>query len=256
MRRSWTTLVLVALVTVAVSVPTAVWASHRFTDVPDSNVFHGDIAWLAENGVTLGCNPPGNTEFCPDESVSREQMAAFMHRLADSRSVDAGSLLGHNVRQLGAIFGTRDKNMEWSGPTSGAQADVATKLNFEAPTDGVILVTGEVGLRNVDERSTQGHAVLTLDWDGAVDTLDSVVVDGNTHGLSPLETSDATASVSLSTAVPVSQGEHVVHLLLQSGVDQVLWNLENISVVFSPTGSATGPGVTPVSDSGAGDLLP
>ncbi|MPZ53741.1 MAG: hypothetical protein GEU79_13590, partial [Acidimicrobiia bacterium] len=171
MRRSWTALVLVALATVAVSVPTAVWASHRFIDVPDSNVFHDDIAWLAENGVTLGCNPPDNTRFCPDESVSREQMAAFMHRLADSRSVDAGRLRGHNLRQLGAIFGTRDKSMEWSGPTTGAQADVATKLDFEAPTDGVILVTGEVGLRNVSERSTQGHAVLTLDWDGTIPEL-------------------------------------------------------------------------------------
>lgn len=59
-------------------------ASHQFVDVPSSNVFHDDIAWLADNDVTRGCNPPDNDEFCPDEPVTRAQMAAFLHRFADS----------------------------------------------------------------------------------------------------------------------------------------------------------------------------
>lgn len=64
------------------AIPAAVWAADRFTDVPDSNVFHDDIAWLAEAGVTRGCNPPDNTEFCPSDNVTREQMAAFLRRNA------------------------------------------------------------------------------------------------------------------------------------------------------------------------------
>ncbi len=65
-------------------------ASHTFDDVADSNVFHSDIDWLAANGVTKGCNPPHNTKFCPSNPVTREQMAAFMHRLSgdDNRILD------------------------------------------------------------------------------------------------------------------------------------------------------------------------
>src|SRR5690606_6120098 len=62
-----------------------------FTDVPDTNVFHDDIAWLAEAGVTKGCNPPDNTEFCPGDNVTREQMAAFMRRLAQYIDAEDGT---------------------------------------------------------------------------------------------------------------------------------------------------------------------
>jgi hypothetical protein len=50
-----------------------------FVDVTDSP-FVNDIAWLASTGITKGCNPPANDRFCPDASVTRGQMAAFLHR--------------------------------------------------------------------------------------------------------------------------------------------------------------------------------
>jgi hypothetical protein len=50
-----------------------------FVDTSDSP-FAGDIAWLASTGITKGCNPPTNDRFCPDASVTRGQMAAFLHR--------------------------------------------------------------------------------------------------------------------------------------------------------------------------------
>lgn len=50
----------------------------RFRDAVD-NHFHDDIVWLAEEGITLGCNGDG-TEFCPEDKVTRAQMAAFLHR--------------------------------------------------------------------------------------------------------------------------------------------------------------------------------
>jgi hypothetical protein len=93
----------VALVAALITAPTAVWASHQFTDVPDDNVFHQDIDAIADAGVTVGCNPPENTEFCPDDEVTREQMAAFMNRLGaldggapvvDARTVQGQSLHG------------------------------------------------------------------------------------------------------------------------------------------------------------------
>lgn len=46
----------------------------------DGSIFETDIAKLAAAGITRGCNPPANTEFCPAAAVTREQMAAFLHR--------------------------------------------------------------------------------------------------------------------------------------------------------------------------------
>jgi hypothetical protein len=51
----------------------------RFSD-DDGNVFEGAIERLAQAGITLGCNPPANDRFCPDDPVNRGQMAAFLRR--------------------------------------------------------------------------------------------------------------------------------------------------------------------------------
>ena len=77
-------LLIAVVLTLVVAVPLSVFAIDRFTDVPDSNTFHGSITWLADNEVTVGCNPPTNNQFCPDDNVTREQMASFMRRLAQT----------------------------------------------------------------------------------------------------------------------------------------------------------------------------
>ena len=51
-----------------------------FSDVPDDHTFTNDIGKLATAGITKGCNPPANDRFCPDDPVSREQMAGFLVR--------------------------------------------------------------------------------------------------------------------------------------------------------------------------------
>ena len=53
--------------------------SSRFDDVAGSP-FVDDIEWLAEAGISMGCNPPANTAFCPDDQITRGQMAAFLVR--------------------------------------------------------------------------------------------------------------------------------------------------------------------------------
>ena len=78
-----------AIALIVTIVPLASYAASEFTDVPDSNIFQDDINWLADAGVTLGCNPPANDQFCPEDNVRRETMAAFMRRLAENQVVDA-----------------------------------------------------------------------------------------------------------------------------------------------------------------------
>jgi hypothetical protein len=60
-----------------------------FVDV-SASVFAADIEWLGAVGITGGCNPPTNDMFCPDEEVTRGQMAAFLVR-AFGYSAGAGS---------------------------------------------------------------------------------------------------------------------------------------------------------------------
>lgn len=53
-----------------------------FADDNDT-VFEADIEWMASEGITKGCNPPLNDRFCPSKTVTRGQMAAFLHRALD-----------------------------------------------------------------------------------------------------------------------------------------------------------------------------
>ncbi len=51
----------------------------RFDD-DEGSVFEDAIDRIAGAGVTIGCNPPTNTRFCPDDAISRDQMATFLTR--------------------------------------------------------------------------------------------------------------------------------------------------------------------------------
>ena len=48
--------------------------------MPNSNPHHNDINAIAVAGITRGCNPPTNTNYCPDQAVRRDQMASFLQR--------------------------------------------------------------------------------------------------------------------------------------------------------------------------------
>ena len=54
--------------------------AERFIDVLAGNEFVDDVEWLATEGISLGCNPPANTMFCPDDHLTRGQMAALLVR--------------------------------------------------------------------------------------------------------------------------------------------------------------------------------
>ncbi|MEA2000323.1 MAG: S-layer homology domain-containing protein [Actinomycetota bacterium] len=137
--------------------PVAVSASHQFVDVPDANIFHNDIDWLATNGVTQGCNPPTNDMFCPSDNVTREQMAAFMKRLATSKIVDAATAVTASTADMAADSDLLDGldspnyvNVLASSAGSfidstavnltAGQTVTATSVNITVPGPGVLLV--------------------------------------------------------------------------------------------------------------------
>jgi hypothetical protein len=85
-----------------------------FTDVPASSPFCPDVTWLKSYGITEGCSAG---LFCPDEDVTRLQMAAFMHRLGKNPAfVNGGNAFGSI-----ASLGTTDNN-SLALVVNGAQA--------------------------------------------------------------------------------------------------------------------------------------
>ncbi|MGD2102974.1 MAG: N-acetylmuramoyl-L-alanine amidase, partial [Acidimicrobiia bacterium] len=54
-------------------------AKDHFLD-DDGHLFEDAINRIAAAGITLGCNPPANDRFCPDEAITRDQMATFLTR--------------------------------------------------------------------------------------------------------------------------------------------------------------------------------
>ncbi|MDJ0665290.1 MAG: S-layer homology domain-containing protein [Acidimicrobiia bacterium] len=120
MARRTLLLLLVGVLSIAGIAPLA--ASHDFTDVPDNHVFHTDIAWIAVAGITKGCNPAeGNTKYCPNDLVTRGQMAAFLDRGLDLPATstdyfedDNGNIFEASINRLAAAGVTKGCN-----PTEG-----------------------------------------------------------------------------------------------------------------------------------------
>ncbi len=88
--------------------------SSGFWDVPDGARFVDDIDWLADEGITRGCNPPWRDEFCPDRTLTRAEAAAMLSRALDlpASTVDAftdddGLSLEPDINALAAAGITR-----------------------------------------------------------------------------------------------------------------------------------------------------
>jgi S-layer homology domain len=114
-----------------------VLASHQFSDVPNSNIFHGDVDALVDAGVTAGC---GGGKYCPNQAVTRGQMAAFMNRLGalapgKTPVVNADRVDGYHARTLSGVASTGG---------SGTIAITGTDLTSNFTELGSVTVTPSV----------------------------------------------------------------------------------------------------------------
>jgi hypothetical protein len=89
-------------------------ASAGFTDTINST-FQGDIDRVAAAGITHGCNPPDNDRYCPDRTVSRGQMAAFLARSLDLQESTADRFVDDN----GTTFESDIERLRFAGITLG-----------------------------------------------------------------------------------------------------------------------------------------
>ena len=110
-----------------------------FVDVSAGHPLCGNVTWLKNRGVTLGCG--SGTTFCPDAAVTRVQMAAFMNR--------TGNVLAPRVEwveQAGnALMLDSEKHVCQTPDFPGAdyQRDVHAdgSLSWDATAGGQLLVS-------------------------------------------------------------------------------------------------------------------
>ncbi len=87
----------------------------RFYDTAGS-MFLNAIEWLAAEGITAGCNPPANNLFCPKDSVTRGQMAAFLVRALGLTDAGAGDLFTDDDN---SVFASAIDKLATAGITLG-----------------------------------------------------------------------------------------------------------------------------------------
>jgi hypothetical protein len=234
----------------AVIAPIAVSASHQFTDVPTTHIFHDNIGWLADNDVTKGCNPPTNDRYCPDDNVTRGQMAAFMQRLSEGKIVDAATAeeADHAATADSATTAATAATAGDSDTVDGLDANELTRVAYEVATFSAF--TGD-GATNGDILSTSitapvdGFLIISASSDVFFYSTDSgtlgcgLELDGATvaSATRQIELNGGTAvnqeeDCDTETVVPVMAGDHTVAFVTRftpaSGVvfdESTLWAL-------------------------------
>ena len=88
----------------------------RFAD-DDSGPFEDDTEWMAEQGITLGCNPEG-TLYCTGDPVTRAQMASFL-----ARALDLPPVAGNRFADVSGTHTANINALAEAGVTLGCNAE-------------------------------------------------------------------------------------------------------------------------------------
>jgi len=264
--RRWTRLALTAVVVALVVAPLTAVAGHGFNDVPSSHTFHEDIGWLADAGVTKGCNPPANDEFCPEDNVTRGQMGAFMRRFAQyigaedgtpAQADNANNLDGKNgtayqtiVVADGCRVNTTATATSCTPSSDGSIPDQTTielgRATVNAPSDGTIVIDG-FHLGPLTGWFTLNEACAAYGTTGAAIVVQ--MINGIAYG----GTLQSTASAS--TAIGVTSGNQTIrHCGVYPGTDGLgailsaslvtTWTAGgNVTIAEAPAASGTSQGL-------------
>ncbi len=117
-----------------------------FNDDHDS-VFENDINRLAAAGITKGCNPPANDNYCPNGKTSRGEMAAFLVRgFGLTGDVDPARFSDDD----GSIFETDISRLEQAGITSGCGPESYCPTSPTLRRQMAVFLSRALGLKALD----------------------------------------------------------------------------------------------------------
>jgi hypothetical protein len=98
-----------------------------FGDVPANHAFAYHMQWLSAKGVTTGYGTPPNVTFQPSAPVLREQMAAFLYRLAGEPEFDAPATSPFTDVATSHVFFTEIAWLADQGITTGYEEAGGTR---------------------------------------------------------------------------------------------------------------------------------
>ncbi len=145
------------------------------------SVFTSDIIWLAEEGITKGCNPPVNDQYCPNTNVTRGQMAAFMVRFLHLTDDGSGDLFTDDD---GNVFEQNIDILATAGITKGCNPPANTQF---CPNDNVTRGQMAAFMVRALGLTDNGGGDLFTDDDGNVfeQNIDILATAGITKGCNP-----------------------------------------------------------------------
>jgi hypothetical protein len=202
-------------------------ASHQFSDVPTSASYHGAVEWMVNRGISLGC---ATGLYCPNDSVTRAQMALFMQRL--------GIALTPTFLGPVAASGTAD-------------------LSFD--TNRVLCASGTHTPPHPQTAIVYSHAAITtssgVDWllagavsvDGGTVWSASLASASASEGFSYARTVAHTARVTLSPGVAYRFG---ALLIRTAGTGNITWHRCMLLVQIENRNAAASPLVQTVAPAG------
>ncbi|MCP4306563.1 MAG: S-layer homology domain-containing protein [bacterium] len=222
----------VVLLVLAVLAPVAVFAAGgTFTDDDDS-MFEVDIEWMAASGITIGCNPPANDNFCPESNVTRGQMAVFMHRLADNQLVDAAKLAGEDPAYYESMLWANDVEFGPLAQTLITGGASYVDLDIDVPYDGYLKIDGGATLYDPD---SDVQAIWWIEVDGTC----FADPDGLTQAGFAYVSVDTNRrqSASFTGGVAIDAGEHTISLCgtAQTSAGAFVYG-PNLTVLFTTAG--------------------
>lgn len=237
----------------------ATGAISLWDDVPHDSIFVNDTNWMKVTGVSKGCNPPANTEYCPESLLTRQQMAAFLHRLSVSKIVDAATAVeaelaeyADDADQLDGLDSTEImSHAEGVGVADvpAAPGDVSHNIlsieSFDVPADGGILTVHgnlEAYIAPDDHGAVLTFAWLEIGGTGSCDTPIQNVGGGGflllRNGATPETTISIVDSSSALETLAVAAGTTRIDLCVGGVGDLTPTIGARLNGSWTPSGSA------------------
>jgi hypothetical protein len=229
-------------------VPLVLLAAGSFTDLDPASPHNANIAAIQAAGITKGCDPPDFTQYCPKDTVTREEMASFLARLGGlggnppvanaltavsaqtaATAATAGTLGGYPANGLARVARGSTVNKIAAGTFTIVQT-----VSLTAPAPGFVLVTATASADAVG-----GPACGTC--------LVAYRLARNGSDFSPVETCNLPpgsqyVGLAITWVFPVAAGEQSFALAASQFPSNVVVDFANpiitaLYVPFGPTGN-------------------
>ncbi len=199
--------------------PVAVWAiDQTFGDVPPSDWAYEDVEWLARVGLTNGCGD--GSDYCPDDNVTRREIAAFTHRVNDEL--------------IPTVFATKD--LTEHDDLSALDGDVKLfTQTFVATADSVVTANVSFGAvyQDLSEGSPQGYTDV-YSWVQLDDTTCVEPPFGSRTTVAPENVEPLSVAAAFTDVTEVAEGVHTVTLCVSIEGDGADIEVATLSGIVSP----------------------